>query len=1096
MSDREEQAKKLSAAISGLEAQRGDLGEAVVQPALEALRKQLADLAAADSDKASDDERKIVTVLFVDVTGFTALSEKMDPEDVRSLINDCFESLVPVVHKYEGTIDKFIGDEIMALFGAPVAHEDDPERALRTALGMMEAIAEFNRAHNTTLGLHMGVNTGPVIAGKIGTESRRDYSVMGDAVNLAARLEDASSTGEIFVGPNTHRRTAALFDFEKLPPLRLKGKEDAVQCYRLIGVRAMPQSVRGIEGLRAPLIGREREIDQIRAALANLQSGRGAILAITGEAGFGKSRLLAEGRALSNGNVSWAEGRALSYTAGMSFSLVREILLSLLELKSDASSAKIDAALRLNLEEHFGASVSEVYPYLARVLELAMDSAMEERVKFLSGDALRSRILQAFYDYVSARAKRQPLVLVWEDLHWCDASSLGMLEHIMPLTAQMPLLLFCVGRPDEIQVAELLGRACTNHSANFCQIELTALSRAESGSLIQELLRIENLPDAMRNLILDRAEGNPFFLEELLRSLLDSGAVVFNEKGATTTRELSSIDIPDTLHGVLAARIDRLEREHKHALQTASVIGRIFQERVLSQLYKSSFVRERLALALAELQRREFIQSRDQHASETAALQKDEYIFKHAVTHEVAYGSMLVARRRELHKTTAEVMERLFPDRLDDLSATLGYHYERADAPAQAIHYLGRAAERARATFANAEALAFYRSALAQSERLDPANLDAGLTSNAIVHLHEGLADVLTLVGRHDEARAAYENALASVGSDDAIRRSRLHRKTGSSHSLQRHYQETALSYDAAEKELGPPHDDAAPKWWEEMVEVQLERMHLLYWQGMAAEMRSLAERYRREIEAHGSPLQRGKFFQMLALSLLTGSHYRPTPECLELAQRAFVESETSTNLSEVSHIRFVLGFVHFWRGNFLESLEHFEATLRFSLRTGDLVTQGRSLNYLALAHRCAHHIEQTRDCATETLKLVSRLGMVEYVAMATANLAWVAWREGDHGAAEKLGREALDVWHGMEDPYSLDWIALLPLIAVALHRDDVASAIDFARGLFAEGQHPLPEKLIAAMQRAIESWENNQFEQARADLERALGEAREVGRL
>ena len=1095
MTDPEEQAKKLTAAIAALESQRLTLGDDVIDPALAALREQLAQIGAGAPAGRADAERKIVTILFADVTGFTALAEKLDAEEVRALINDCFEWLVPVVQKYQGTIDKFIGDAIMALFGAPIAHEDDPERALRAALEMMEAIGRFNLVHHTDLGLHIGVNTGPVIAGKIGAESRQDYSVIGDAVNLAARLEDASSNGQIFVGSNTHRCAAALFDFEALPLMALKGKGELVQFYRLIGRKAEPKPVRGIAGLRAPLVGREHEIGEIRSALTNLEAGRGAILAIMGEAGLGKSRLLAEGHASLGRNALWIEGRALSYTAGMSYWLARAILFGLLKIKPDAPIAVIDEALRRALQQHFPQGITEVYPYLARLLELPMEETMQERVKFLGGDALRARILQAFHDYVRGQAMRRPLVLVWEDLHWCDSSSLQVLEQIIPLTAEAPLLLICATRPDANRVVDLLARARAMHSANYRDLKLSPLNRQQSRSLICELLKFENLPGQVRDLVLDRAEGNPFYLEELLRSLLDSGVIVLGKEGVIATRELSAMDIPDTLQGVLTARIDRLQREDKQALQKASVIGRVFQQRVLALLYEPVPTKEHLARSLNELQRREFIQSREQSESETAALQEDEYIFKHAITQEVAYTSLLLARRRELHKVAAQAIERLFPDRLDDLSATLGYHYERAEEARPALHYLGRAAARAQATFANTEAVAFYRSALTQIERMAPSN-DADVTRIAAARLNEGLADVLTLMGEHGEARPAYERARSLVPDTDALWRSRLFRKTGFSHNLQRHYEETEAACEAAENELGEPGDARTADWWEEKVQVQLERMHLLYWQGMAGKMRQLADQYRTVVEKRGTPMQRGRFFQMLSLSLLTGSRYRPNEECVRLGERAVSESKDCVNLSEVAHVRFTLGLVHVWRGNFAEAAEHCGIALQLSERCGDLVIQARSLTYLAMAHRCAHGLEEARNYATRTRELATKLGMVEYVAMANANLAWVAWREGNHAETETLASEALRLWHAMEDPYSFDWTALWPLIALALNQNNVARGIEYARGLLVEHQHPLPERLTAATQKAIESWENHQTEQARLDLKLALQTAEKFGQL
>ncbi|MFN2509590.1 MAG: adenylate/guanylate cyclase domain-containing protein, partial [Chthoniobacterales bacterium] len=457
MSDIGEEARNLSAAIAGLEAQRGALGDAVVDPALATLRQQLSRL-EAQSDAAASDERKTVTILFVDISGFTALSEKLDAEKVRDLINECFECLVPVVKKYDGTVDKFIGDEIMALFGAPVAHEDDPERALRAALEMMQAIGAFNRAHQTELGLHIGINTGPVVAGSVGASGRRDYSVMGDAVNLAARLEDASATGEIFVGPSTYRRTAKLFDFEHLPPLNLKGKEAPVEIYRLIGVKEAPERTRGIEGFRSPLVGREDELAEIRSAFAELTTGRGAVLSIQGEAGLGKSRLIAECRTLF-GHLFWAEGRALSYTSGMSDWLAREILLGLIGARADSGPAKVASALSVSVEKTFGSRADEVYPYLAKMLELPLQAQAEERVKFLSAEALRNRVVETFGEYVRDRAAEGAVVLVWEDLHWCDPSSLQVLEQLAALVHEVPLLLLCATRPEEHPAAAVLAAA-------------------------------------------------------------------------------------------------------------------------------------------------------------------------------------------------------------------------------------------------------------------------------------------------------------------------------------------------------------------------------------------------------------------------------------------------------------------------------------------------------------------------------------------------------------------------------------------------------------------------------------------------------------
>ena len=1089
MSDHDEKRAKLAAAIAALDAQRTLLGDAVVDPAVLGLRQQLRELDHSADETAQVEERKLVTVLFADIAGFTALSEQLDPEDARALINACFEALVPVVQKYGGSVDKFIGDEIMAVFGAPIAHEDDPERALRTALEMMEAIAAFNRAHKTKLELHLGINTGLVVAGKIGGQNRSDYSVMGDAVNLAARLEDASSEGQIFVGPATYRLTNRTFEFDRVAAMVMKGKAAPVEVHRLIGLKAAPHQSRGIEGLNAALVGRDRELATVREALAALGRGEGSVLALIGEAGLGKSRLLAEGRALLPPKIRWVEGRALSFTVGMSYSFAREIVLSLLGISGERPVSEIAEALRGSLDERKHA---QLFPYLASILALPLTDAEAEALKFLSAEALQTRILAAVRDYVRTCAELQPHVLVWEDLHWCDPSSKRVFEMLLPLTRAVPLLILSAARPAED------GGAAGQDEAGYLghTLRLSPLTRDESGALIRDLLRIENLPEQMRELILSRAEGNPFFLEELLRSLIDAGAVAITDSRATATEEIVSIQIPETVQGVLAARIDRLQSKQKQTLQLASVIGRVFQQHVLARLSeKSAGARILLAEILRQLQERQFIQSREQHASETAALEKDEYIFKHAITHDVAYGSMLLARRKELHQLVAETMEALFSDRLDELSAKLGYHFERAENAERAAFYLTRAAQRAQATFANAEAIGLYRSAIAASKRLRESTDDPAHRSSA-ARLNENLADVLVLTGAQEDARVALGAALSLVSANDKIARSRLSRKIGFSHSQQRHFEDTARAYDRADAELGYDEERRSAGWWEEKLQIQLERMHLLYWRGEADEMRQLAGRVRRSVERHAQPIQRGRFFQMLSLSLLTRSRYQPSEECLHLAELAVTESEGSANLSEACHVRFTLGFAHLWRGNFGPSVAHLQGALRLAERVGDLVLEARCLTYLAVGYRCSGNISETISYSKRTADLAQKIGMPEYVAMAKASRAWAHWREREIAEAEREARIALDLWHAMEDPYSVDWMALLPLIAISLERADLGVAIEHARGLFLEEQHPLPENLASPLRHAIDCWTSGNSKAAQKAMNAAMEIAHQNGRL
>ncbi len=598
--------QQIEQTIAVLQAQRATLGDDVVETSLAVLSQQAAALAQQEAaTSALRGERKQVTVMFADISGFTAMSEKLDPEEVRSMINACFERLGAVIDRYDGHIDKFIGDEIMALFGAPVAHENDPERTLRAALDMVAALEAFNAEHAERipkpLALHFGINTGLVIAGGIGTRQRQDYSVMGDPVNLAARLEGLSETGEILVGEDTYRLTALLFEFQALKPIKVKGKAKPVQVYRLQGVKkGIPTQIRGVEGLSSPLVGRQKEMALLKETLANFQKGQGGVVSIIGEAGLGKSRLITElglmcSQKPQEEQPDWAEGRALSYGQSASYLVARDLLHHLLGVNSEAAPAEVDQALRSEIELLFPIQTADIYPYLGHLLEVPLDEESKQRIKYLEGEALTRRILQSAQDYISVRARQHPLALVWEDLHWADPSSLGLLKALLPLTEQCPLLLLLVYRPRRErriwtfhqEAREMMGEA---HLA----IELAPLTLAESRELLTNLLGVCDLPEKTSQLILSKAEGNPFFVEEVIRSLIESGVITPSDDGQRwlVTGDVDDIQIPDTLQGVVMARIDRLDPESKRILQVASVIGRTFQYKVLAYILNGSKVAE------------------------------------------------------------------------------------------------------------------------------------------------------------------------------------------------------------------------------------------------------------------------------------------------------------------------------------------------------------------------------------------------------------------------------------------------------------------------------------------------------------------------
>ena len=604
-----EEREQLEKAIAALESQRDVLGDAIVDSAVEPLRKRLQEGSdAASGATRLEGERKLVTVMFADLSGFTALSEALDPEQVRGIVNRCFNALVPIVEHYGGTVDKFIGDEIMALFGAPSAHENDAERALRAALDMREALAALNATDGTSLGMHIGVNSGTVVTGGLGSDGREQYSVIGDTVNLAARLAAAAPGGEILVGPTTRRLTSLLFDFTVLPPMAVKGKAEPVVVARLEDARPDAGRMRGVAGLVSPLVGRDRELALLIGEVHRLHSGSGGVVAITGDPGLGQEPP-GGGDPAAHGDRGEMDRRTSSVLHGEH---------EFLDGAQSALRLPRSGAGRGSRGRRRGA---------ARVAETTVRGRGARGHLPVSGPTLRPGARHACQPgrAVAGGPARGHAARV-------HPAGVGALRRATPgprlggPALGRPVLPRPAGhtrRPHRRSAAAAASgvpssggggtRVVPAHAPEAADatglrtrtIDLAPLTESDSCCLVENLLRVENLPAVARNMILRKAEGNPFFLEELLRSLIDSGLLLVEDDRVIATRTIEDVDVPDTVQGVIAARIDRLPTDDKRTLQTAAVIGRVFQEVVLAWLVERQGVCEDLSGHLAELQRHE-----------------------------------------------------------------------------------------------------------------------------------------------------------------------------------------------------------------------------------------------------------------------------------------------------------------------------------------------------------------------------------------------------------------------------------------------------------------------------------------------------------
>ena len=694
--------KRLERVIARIESQRGVLGDEVIEASIAALRKELTALQPAE------EQRKQVTVLFADLVGFTSMAESLDPEELREIQQAYFNTVTQPIEDYGGSVEKYIGDAILAVFGVPSAHEDDPERAVRAAMGMLKALNELNgqleAERGWKLSIRIGVNTGLVVSQ---VDQEDDFVVTGDAVNLASRLESAAEPGTVLMSAETHQLASHAFETKALDPIQVKGKTELVRVYQVLDVKALAIKPRGIRGLDSPLVGREVEFAALQGAVERLQAGKGGIVTVIGEAGIGKSRLVSEMRKdVLERDLTWVEGRCLSYGGSIAYLPWLEVFRGLIgvgaEEKTDVARNQLWEWIIALCPEH----TDEVYPYLGKLLLLPLEVEVQEYLETLEGKELRDATFMAVESIISCAARERPLVIVCEDLHWADPSTLALLEYLFPLVAEVPLLFMCVFRIQQEHGSRGLREIIAgDYTTWHTDLLLQPLPAGDSEQLVGNLLGLEDLPEKLVERILEQAEGNPFYVEEVIRSLIDTGAIQRSERTGRwrTTRAVDTIPIPETLHGVLMARIDRLEGDTKKVLQLASVIGRIFLYRVLAAITEDE---HSLDEKLLFLQWEELIRERTR-------LPEYEFIFKHALTQEAAYHGILKKHRRTFHRQVGEALERLFPERLIEMLGSLAYHWERSGEAEKAVSYLQKAGDQARLLYAHAEAIDFYQRAMA-----------------------------------------------------------------------------------------------------------------------------------------------------------------------------------------------------------------------------------------------------------------------------------------------------------------------------------------------------------------------------------------------
>ncbi len=959
----------------------------------------------APSGGAAHGERRLITILFADLSGFTALSQKLDPEDVREVANVCFSFLNTAITARGGMVHKYEGDLVIALFGYPAAHEDDPERAIQASLEMFDLLDSINRAVSlrlrlkTHLGLHIGISCGTVVVGEVGTPEKREHTVMGDTVNLASRLKDAAKRGEILVSEPVYRAARYRFDFTEEEPVSAKGMEHPVRVFRPGGEKSTPDPKRGIPGLSSPLVGRDRELGLLQGLVRRLAGGKGGASFVLGDAGLGKSRLLEELRKSLPGPapaVTWLEGRCISHGETLPYWPFLQMLREAFGIADQDSLDAVKGKLSGGVRDLFPESWGEILPFLGYLFSVRFSEEIDERGKYLDPQGLKAQIFLSVRKTFAALARERPLLLVIEDYHWIDAESLEFLEYLCDFPEPLTLGCLCLSRDEKDKAGyRTKERLKAKLGKRFTEIVLKPLDEAEGAQLFSNLMRTPGIPKRFQERILAKAEGNPFFLEEILRSLIDAGVLVYSDGVWKYTSAASSWKIPDTVQAVIGSRLDHLDPEARNMLQIAAVIGRGFPVPVLERVWGRDPML--VMLYLADLDEHGFIH-------EVKRDPEWEFSFVHPLLHEVTYAGLLKAARRELHRQVGEAIEALFPDRLEDFCEILAHQYAEGDDPEKALEWLGKAGRKAGDRYANDEAIGYYRKMVSLLEQ------DGKGQDRELCAAYEALAKIHHLKGEYGEVLSCYDTVLRHAGGDP-VRQAHARGQAAVVHAIQERDEEALRLLDEAEGILA----GTTPEERVEKADLSIVRSRVFQGMGASEKARNAALRgleILESLQAGESPLvrERVSMLSIRAYNMLgvNCTHSGELDKALEFFRKSLDLAERFGKKGDVCVACNNIGSILHRNGKLDEAVHFLEQAKTTAEEIGRRSTLARAYNNLGLVYRTGGDFDLATEYFERALEIYEELGEKQAACMPIRNLGVICQEREDLARAKVHYLESL----------------------------------------------------------------------------------------